>query len=493
MIHSSLIQINALVHLRRLQDFYGRKSLTLVQIPDEDWKRLVARGYEYVWLMGVWERSPLSAAQALACEPLKKAFDTVLPGWRPEQVAGSPYAIKSYTLDGRLGQEGDLAKLKKKLNKLGLKLILDFVPNHLAMDHAWMRIPDRFIRGSEEKDRLYPGLFFRHGPSGPFTAHGKDPFFPPWSDTAQLNVFSEKTREALSGELMKIADVCDGVRCDMAMLLLNRIFEKNWFPFLEGMPRPRAEFWPAAIDKVKHRYPGFKFIAEVYWDLERELQSMGFDLTYDKKFYDLLKTGTGRQVRQELRTDTDFQERLVRFVENHDEPRALEAFGEERSFAAAAAVMTLPGFKLVHDGQLEGRTAHLPVQIDRQRPELPQVKVTAFYDRLFSYLRTIDLVSSDWKLWEAVPNVYQADDSWQDILCWSWEKKGARHLVMINYAPTRSEGRIFFPKSWPMKGRLQTTNKVSGSGDRPSFRKDEDGASVVSLGPWRVLLFNLGA
>ena len=160
-----------------------------------------------------------------------------------------------------------------------------------------------------------------HGPS--VLAYGRDPYFAGWPDTLQLNYAEPGLQEAMASELESIAGMCDGVRCDMAMLILPDVFERTW-----GL-RPTS-FWPMATQRARARHPGFLFMAEVYWDLEWTLQQQGFDYTYDKRLYDRLCEGHARPVRDHFRADMDFQRKSARFLENHDEPRAAATFQPER-------------------------------------------------------------------------------------------------------------------------------------------------------------------
>src|SRR5262249_55782086 len=160
----------------------------------------------------------------------------------------------------------------------GFKLILDFVPNHLGLDHPWLKEqPDVFVQSPSEA----PGTFRQETKSGVrWLANGKDPYFPPWTDTVQIDYRRGAARAAMTGLLQSVADRCDGVRCDMAMLLLNDIFPKTWAHMPVSIPPPATEFWADAITAVKKAHPGFLFLAEAYWNLEGRLQSQGFDYTY---------------------------------------------------------------------------------------------------------------------------------------------------------------------------------------------------------------------
>ena len=276
--HPHLYEINARIFLRRLSERYDRK-LTLSSIPEEVWIKFKDDGFDLIWLMGAWRRSPGARLAALNDPALKRSFSEALPDWNERDVVGSPYAIYDYSLDPALGEPWELSELKKKLNHIGLKLILDFVPNHLTFDHPWTaEHPDRFVHGTKHQTKLYPGWFFSPS-AGIYLAHGRDPNFSPWGDTVQVNLFSEDLCKAWIEQLLHISECSDGLRCDMAMLGLTRVFEETWGEFVKGHPRPADEFWSVAIRELKAKRPEFILLAEVYWDLEWKLQELGFDFT----------------------------------------------------------------------------------------------------------------------------------------------------------------------------------------------------------------------
>jgi glycosidase len=130
---------------------------------------------------------------------------------------------------------------------------------------------------------------------------------------------------------------------------------------------------------VREAYPGFLFLAEAYWDLEWALQQQGFNYCYDKRLYDRILQGPAEQVRLHLLADDQYQHGLLRFVENHDEPRAVSAFGSARSRVAAVTALTQTGARLVHNGQLEGATVHLPVFLGRYPSEPTDPDLITFY------------------------------------------------------------------------------------------------------------------
>ena len=172
------------------------------------------------------------------------------------------------------------------------------------------------------------------------------------------------------GELVKIAGQCDGVRCDMAMLVLRDCFQQLWYPLLpqsEFDQKIPGEFWDQAIEAVRRVNPDFKFIAEAYWDMEWTLQQQGFDFCYDKRLYDRIVGRDVAGVRGHLRAELAYQSRLVRFLENHDEPRAAATFSSDVHEAAAVITFLSPGLRFFHQGQfftIPPETMHPPASTE---------------------------------------------------------------------------------------------------------------------------------
>ena len=228
--------------------------------------------------------------------------------------------------------------------------MLDFVPNHTGRDHPWVEShPEYYILGTEEDLVRTPQnyVWARSKQRDLTLAYGRDPYFAGWPDTLQLNYGNPALQEAMTGELLRIARQCDGVRCDMAMLVLPDVFSRTW-----GMPCPR--FWPQATERVREQTPGFVFMAEVYWDLEWVLQQEGFDYTYDKRLYDRLREGHARPVREHLLAGLDYQEKMARFLENHDEPRAAVAFAPGGSPSGGGYHVLLAGTTVLPSGPVSG-------------------------------------------------------------------------------------------------------------------------------------------
>ncbi len=484
-----LYEVNARIFVRRLSQRYGW-PLTLATVPDEDWQLLARRGFDLVWLMGVWQRSPGSRQEALLHQCLRQEYDRTLPGWKEEDIAGSPYAVYAYSLDPALGKTEELAELKPRLNRLGLRLVLDFVPNHLALDHPWTRShPDRFVQGKEADVRAHPDWFFSPG-GGVYLAHGRDPYFPPWTDTAQVNFSSTDMRQALTAELVRLCEIADGVRCDMAMLALNDVFERIWGQIATGYRRPETEFWTDAIRRVKERRPDFLFLAEAYWGLEPGLQQLGFDFTYDKVFYDRLRSSSAADIRHHLTSDRHFQEHCVHFIENHDEARAVTALGRERSLAAAAILATVPGLRFFHDGQLEGRRIRLPVQMVREPTETADPDIARFYEQLLAVCNSPVFHEGEWQLLD-VGQAGAGNNSHQGLLAWCWQLAAQLKVVAVNYSAGTAQGWLKLPLPAASPGNLILRDELSGRILAQDAGKTGGQGLYLELTPWQACVLDV--
>ncbi len=465
-----LYEINTFVFLDKLSEQLNKK-ISLKNIPDTVWKDLKSKGFQYVWLMGVWQRSQQSRSFSLTSPELKKEYTEVLGDWTDEDVSGSPYAISEYKPDSRFGDFTDLKKLKEKLNNLGLKLILDFVPNHMGLDNAWLKMhPERFLSNKN------------------YIEHGKDPYFAPWRDTLQINYASSETRKALSKLLLDIGQYCDGLRCDMAMLVINRIFEQTWAHLLGGTQMPREEFWSAAIAKVKGKFPNFIFMAEAYWGVEWELQQMGFDYTYDKTFYDRLVESDANDIRGHLRADIDYQNRSVRFIENHDELRSLLSMPQERAEAAAVIAMTVPGLKMVFDGQFEGKKIRIPVHLKREPLEEVNERSELFYQKLMDFVRHQEFASGDWKLID-VNKAGNGNESFNNILAWIWTHNNHSKIVVVNFSDVESQAWLDVSFLNGKNEELQLKEWSTQEIYERNLEDIKEQGLYVALKPWQSHLF----
>jgi glycosidase len=427
------------VWLERLGRERGR-PLELGEVPGTEWDALATLPVDAVWLMGVWERSPAGVILARADPGLEAGYRAALVDLRTEDVIGSPYCVHDYVVDGRFGGRDALAEARGELADRGLGLILDYVPNHVACDHPWVTDrPECMLSGTEGDLAEHP-LEFVRTPGG-IVANGRDPYFAPWRDVLQLNAFSAALRESVAETLLALGEQCDGLRCDMAMLMTNDVFARTWGD--RGGPVPEADYWPTLIARVKQAHPDFLFMAEVYWDMEWALQQQGFDLCYDKRLYDRLANESADSVRGHLQADPAYQERLLRFIENHDEPRAAATFDGDRARAAAVVISTLRGARLYHDGQLEGHRIRIPVQLDRGPDEPPDSDLRAFYRRLIRAVADSDLRGGDWRLCDCTG--WPDNDSYRGLVAWCWSGAHGRRLVVVNLTSGPVQGQVRLP------------------------------------------------
>ena len=441
----TIYEINTWVWLNQLSAAYGR-PITLAKVPAQELDTLASWQIDAVWLMGVWHRGPATRASALN---YLHEYRQVLPDITEADVPGSAFAIREYQVEERLGGREGLAIVREQLRLRGIKLILDFVPNHVASDHRWLfEHPEYFVAGSPKDLNSQPADFFSIAAADDkplVVARGRDPYFPAWIDTAQLNAFQPGLRRAITDTLIDIGDQCDGLRCDMAMLMTNDIFARTWGGFI-GEP-PASEFWTDIIPAVREAHPQMLFIAEVYWDLEQELQSQGFDYTYDKGMYDRLINGEAGEIKAHLQADLWYLQSNMRFIENHDEPRAMATLGPDRQRPAAALICTLPGATLLHQGQFEGRRLKLPVQINRAAEEGIQPLLMRFYRRLLGEVSHPLYHEGQWRMIEPEP-IQPADFAHKNLLVYSWLSERDARLVVINLSGEWSR-TVITPQEWP--------------------------------------------
>jgi hypothetical protein len=439
-----LIEINTRPWLHELEA-ECRQPITLASVPESCLEAWVTEGISHVWLMGVWTTGPLSRERALAHESLWTAFDHALPGWTGEDVAGSPYAIEHYRVPEALGGDGGLALFRERLHGHGLKLMLDFVPNHVGLDHPWiLQYPGFFVQTTAEQS----GAFCSGNSTGcrRWIAHGRDPHFAPWDDTAQLDYRKAEVHRFMQAELLRVAERCDGLRCDMAMLLLRDVFERTWqdaAPAEGGEAPAKGDFWGEAIRRVKAHHPEFIFLAEVYWDLEQRLQELGFDYTYDKTLSDILIRGHPEDATRHLHAKSgDFIQRSAHFLENHDEARVADVLSVEKHRVSALVCLALPGLRFLHEGQTRGARIHAPVQLARRMQEPSDGAIQQMYQELFKGLKAAQVGQGNGELLLARP-AWPENQTHQSILAVRWRSTDAAFSIVVgNLAAHRSQCRL---------------------------------------------------
>jgi len=283
---------------------------------------------------------------------------------------------------------------------------------------------------------------------------------------------------------VRIAGQCDGVRCDMAMLVLPEVFGRTW-----GQPTPL--FWPKATQRVRERVPDFCFLAEVYWDLEWTLQQQGFDYAYDKRLYDRLRARQARPVREHFCAGLDYQDKLARFLENHDEPRAAATFPPGVHEAAAVLAYLSPGLRFFHQGQFRGKKKRISPHLGRGPDEPVDQELAKFYDKLLAVLRQPSVRHGQWQLLECVP-AWEGNWTWDCFLAFSWRgPAGERLLVTANFAPNHSQCRVRLPFPdladvlWRLEDQLR-----EATFDRPG--SDLLGRGLyLDVPPWQSSVYSL--
>jgi len=479
-----LWQLNARTAVRSLGP-----AATLDDLDDAALDRLVPSGVDWLYLLGVWQTGAAGRRVSQNDPDIRRSCEEALPDLTLDEICGSCFSITEYHAHEQLGGDAALARLRGRLAERGTSLMLDFVPNHTAPDHRWVtEHPERYVEGTSDDLGRDPQNWARTTVDGAerVLAYGRDPYFAGWTDTLQLDYSQPSVQAAMTAELQAVATRCDGVRCDMAMLLLPDVFERTW-------GRTTEAFWPDAIAAVRTAHPGFTFMAEVYWDREFDLQQQGFDFTYDKRLYDRLVSDVA-EVRGHLEATAEYQGRSARFLENHDEPRAATVFGTgDRHRAAALITYLVPGLRFVQDGQREARRIHTPVHLCRAPDEHDGGELTAFYDRLLKVLIDDPVVhDGDWRLLD-VRRAWSENTSDGSLVASSWwDADGGLALVaVVNLSTTRSQGYVRLPFA-PLAGRTWSLEDQLGP-----ERYERDGSDLVErglyvdLGPWGHNLFRV--
>uniref|UniRef100_A0A6T8GFN1 Glycosyl hydrolase family 13 catalytic domain-containing protein n=1 Tax=Hemiselmis andersenii TaxID=464988 RepID=A0A6T8GFN1_HEMAN len=440
----ALFQVNTRVVVGELSKQLNKQA-TLDDYPEEELAK-IAEDYDMVYFLGVWQTGDFGMKKSIKLLNL----DPCMKGLPKEAACSSPFAITDYSCHTDFGGDECLARLRDRVHAHGMRLVVDFVPNHMAVDHPWTKTkPELLVQGSENSLGREPQNFFKVGDK--VFAHGKDMYYDGWEDTVQINYGNPAAREEMCNILKKIASLADGVRCDMAMLMCEDVLEKTWGQRLSpfGQERAKGQFWPPAIQGAKGVNSNFQFIAECYWDREYELQQQGFDFCYDKTLYDRLKLGDAGSVVGHLKADLNYQYKLVRFLENHDEERAADTW-KHTDFHRASAVIsfTIPGLRFIHDGQHIGRVRRVSMHVNRRDPEDKDVHdkgVKPMYDKLVAAIGHNEAIrDGEWRQCHVTPSQDQ-NPSFNRIIAHAAWKDQEIVLVVVNFCGEESTGHVILP------------------------------------------------
>ena len=423
--HPILYEISTRPWLYELSQKYGKSITKLKDIPTTEFDNLKKSGIEIVWMMGVWKLGTYGLEF-----DRKQDYSGVLPDWTKDDVIGSPYSITEYECNPDIGTNDDLVWLRKQINSRGMKLMLDFVPNHSAVDAPTASSnPKLYMRAPPGKTD--PSRYTDSG-----IAYGKDPYFSPWLDVIQWNYWEAETIQFMKQNLLTVLKYADGARCDMAHLILNDVFGQTWKEELDAWSysKPSNEFWEVVIKEAKSKYPNAILLAEVYedWEIEK-LNQLGFDYCYDKALLDKLE-GSAQDVNDYIHYKGEsFYGHVAHFVENHDENRVVYNMqgNLEKAKAAGTIAATLGGMIFFNHGQWSGLKNKLDVHLRRGASESADSGTENHYKKLMQIIADSAFKGPNYYF---VYNI--SGDKELDFIGYIREVDDAHYLVVVNYAST---------------------------------------------------------
>jgi len=226
--------------------------------------------------------------------------------------------------------------------------------------------------------------------------------------------------------------------------------------------------------------------------MEWTLQQQGFDYTYDKRLYDRLKDGHAKPVREHFHADIDYQQKMVRFLENHDEQRAAAEFSEETHEAAAMLTFLSPGLRFFHQGQLGGKKKRISPHLGRGPVEPVNEQIQIFYHRLLMLLRNSAFHTGRWQLLECVPAL-DGNPNYDNYICFAWQSadENKKYIVVVNYSAERSHCMLKLPfsdlagKNWFLSDQFSDVS-YERSGDDLQLN-----GLYLSEPGWKYYLFEL--
>ncbi len=150
MINPSLYQINTRVWLNKLSQKLGH-HVTLDDISDDELDRIAKIGFDWVYFLGVWQTGIMGRDISRAnYDWRKEAIELFGDDFQEDYICGSCFAVTGYHIHENLGDNEAMLRLRDRLHQRGLKLMLDFVPNHTAPDHPWVETnSDFYIQGTQ--------------------------------------------------------------------------------------------------------------------------------------------------------------------------------------------------------------------------------------------------------------------------------------------------------------------------------------------------------
>ncbi|EAY12492.1 Alpha amylase, catalytic domain containing protein [Trichomonas vaginalis G3] len=477
---TNLLEITTRPYLYGLSKKIGKQVKTFKDIPESEFKSWKDKGFQWIWFMGVWQVGEFGPHHDRTDPGLKEAFNHHLPGWTDEDVIGSPYSITEYKLNKELGTEADLKWLRQKLHSYGMKLMVDFVPNHSACDAPEIKTKPNFYIRCPQGENPDKSKYLENG-----IAFGCGMWCSPWTDVAQYNYADLKFRKHQITVLKYIASVADGCRCDMAHLIINDEFCNYWQKELVswGYAKPSTEFWEEAISAVKKQYPDFKFMAESYGDVLGKLHHYGFDWAYDKDPLDKLYAHDMDGYQHYIANHSaEFFSKTAHFTENHDEPRTVEKFWDwhPAAMCAAATLLTLPGVRFFFQDQWLGYKNRIAVHLRRAVDEEPKPHIVEFYNVLFEVLKKDALQNGKFQqLWV---------NGSSTIPCWKWSTDKQNIIIAANFGENKTGGYCVI-NDFPGNGEVEIKELFSGEIYKRNAEEIRSSGLIIVLEQYQVQIF----
>ena len=475
-----LIAKSIYVWLDQLSKAYSRLIHRLDEIPDEELNTLARRGFNALWLIGIWERSRAS-------QRIKQ-----LTG-NPDAVA-SAYSLYDYTIANDLGGDAAYANLRDRASARGIRLASDMVPNHMGIDSRWViehptwflslpysPFPSYSFNGPDVSsdgrveikiedhyfDRTDAAVVFRRTDrwtgDARYVYHGNDGTSYPWNDTAQLNYLNAEVREAVIQTILHVARQFPIIRFDAAMTLAKRHYQRLWYPAPgtggaipsrseHGMTREQfdrampIEFWREVVDRVAVEAPNTLLLAEAFWMMEGYfVRTLGMHRVYNSAFMNMLRDEENANYRSVMKNTLEFDpevlKRYVNFMNNPDERTAVDQFGKgDKYFGVCVMMATLPGLPMFGHGQIEGFTERYGMEFRRAyRDEGADSWLVGRHEREISPLlhrRALFAEVREFLLYD-----FYTDDGWvnEDVFAYSNRRGDEQALVVYHnrYASAR--------------------------------------------------------
>jgi glycosidase len=473
------------VWLDQLSRQYSRGIHRLDDVPDEELDQLARRGFNALWLIGLWERSKASRNIKVMCG-------------NPE-AAASAYSLYDYVIASDLGGDSAYHSLRERAAHRGVRLASDMVPNHMGIDSRWvLEHPDWFLAlphspypayrfegpdlSSDGRveiriedhyfDKTDAAVVFRRvdrwtGDTR-FIYHGNDGTSFPWNDTAQLNYLKPEVREGVIQTILHVARMFPIIRFDAAMTLAKKHYQRLWFPEpgTGGAIPSRAEhgltkaefdaafpieFWREVVDRVAREVPGTLLLAEAFWLMEGYfVRTLGMHRVYNSAFMNMLRDEENANYRSVIKNtlefDPDVLKRYVNFMNNPDEKTAVEQFGKgDKYFGVCTLMSTLPGLPMFGHGQIEGYGEKYGMEYRRAYyDERPDPWLVARHEREISPLlhrRALFAEVRDFLLYD-----FYSDEGWVDENVFAYSNRLGEHRALVvfhnKYRSTRGWIRL---------------------------------------------------